>query len=168
MRKLSACAASIALAASGLSAAAPAAAQDYSPSRMIRAVDTADLKAIVTSLGHELKGEGEFGNVSVSASSDSGTNYLVVGTACDVGDIAGCQGVMMQVRFDADSDITDQALLQANLTQAAVNTWRDSSGTIGITRYVVLDHGVTMANLRENVAVLLSLTPSVVETLLGE
>ncbi|AKM06866.1 YbjN domain-containing protein [Pelagerythrobacter marensis] len=168
MRNLFKLATAAAFAAGGLSLAAPASAQTYSAGRVIEAVTTSDLKAIVTSLDHEVVAEGDYGNVSISARSDTGTNYLVIGTACNVGDVAGCQGVMLQVRFDADPDITTDALIQANLTQAAVNTWRDPSGTIGVTRYVVLDHGVTMANLRENVLVLLSLTPSVVQTLLGE
>lgn len=75
---------------------------------------------------------------------------------------------MVQIRFDADASIADERLLRANLAQAAVNTWRDQSGTIGVTRYVVLDHGITMANLRANVLVLLGLAPSVVQTLIGE
>jgi hypothetical protein len=119
---------------------------------------------------HGKKDENEvnYGPVSVAAQTESGTNYLLIGTACNVGDVAGCQGVMVQIRFDADASIADERLLRANLAQAAVNTWRDQSGTIGVTRYVVLDHGITMANLRANVLVLLGLAPSVVQTLIGE
>ena len=76
---------------------------------------------------------------------------------------------MMQVRFDPVSTITDSDLARANLQEAAVLTWRDTSdGTIGVTRYVVLDYGVTMKNLRENVRVLLGITPLVIEALVGE
>ena len=65
--------------------------------------------------------------------------------------------------------LNGSVLARANLSQAAVSTWRDTAtGTIGITRYVVLDHGVTMANLRENVLVLLGLAPSVVNAMLAE
>ena len=149
--------------------AAPASAQDYAPQRVVASVDTDDLKAIVGSLDHTLLNEGQFGDVSVGAESEDGTKYLLIGTACDVGDVAGCQGVMMQVRFDAVSTITDSDLARANREQAAILTWRDNSdGTIGTTRYVVLDHGVTMANLRENVLVLLGITPLVIKAMVGE
>ena len=149
--------------------AAPASAQDYAPQRVVASVDTDDLKAIVGSLDHTLLNEGQFGDVSVGAESEDGTKYVLIGTACDVGDVAGCQGVMMQVRFDPVSTITDSDLARANLNEAAVLTWRDTSdGTIGVTRYVVLDYGVTMKNLRENVRVLLGITPLVVEAIVGE
>ena len=149
--------------------AAPASAQDYAPQRVVASVDTEDLKAIVGSLDHTLLNEGQFGDVSVGAQSEDGTKYVLIGTACDVGDVAGCQGVMMQVRFDPVSTITDSDLARANLNEAAVLTWRDTSdGTIGVTRYVVLDYGVTMKNLRENVRVLLGITPLVIEALVGE
>ncbi|MEL7689920.1 hypothetical protein [Citromicrobium bathyomarinum] len=149
--------------------AGSASAQDYAPERVVASVDTDDLKAIVGSLDHTLLNEGQFGDVSVGAESDDGTKYVLIGTACDVGNVPGCQGVMMQVRFDPVSTITDTDLARANLNEAAVLTWRDTSdGTIGVTRYVVLDYGVTMKNLRENVNVLLGITPLVVEALVGE
>lgn len=148
--------------------AGAASAQDYVPDRVIGAVDTDDLKTIVASLDHQLLQAGQNGDVSVDAQSEDGMKYRLIGTACDVGGVAGCQGVMMQVRFDASSTITDTDLARANFEQPAILTWRDNSdGTIGTTRYVVLDHGVTMANLRENVKVLLGLTPLAVETLIG-
>jgi len=168
MRKVHLPATAIALAcASAL--AAPAQAQGYSAERLVKSVDLDDLEAIVESLGHTISEEGTFGKASLSATDPEGTSYFLIGTACGANGVPGCQGVMMQVRFDPDDAVTDASLARANLSQAAVNTWRDpADGTIGVTRYVVLDHGITMANLRENVNVLLSLAPSVVDTLLGE
>jgi hypothetical protein len=44
----------------------------------------------------------------------------------------------------------------------AVSTRYDpGSNVLSVTRYVVLDRGVTMANVAENVAVLLALVPEV-------
>ena len=152
----------------GLSAA-PALAQDYAPQRVIKAVDLDDLKAIVESLDHTVVEEQSIGEISLTASDGDGTKYLLIGNACNLDGIAGCQGVAMQLRFDGDPSVSDTDLARANLSQAAVSTWRDTAtGTIGITRYVVLDHGVTMANVRENVLVLLGLAPSVVNAMLGE
>lgn len=165
MRKVRCLITAVALACAG----APAQAQGYSADRLVRAVTLQDLEAIVESLGHTVSKEGTFGENSLSATDPEGTSYVLIGTACDINGIPGCQGVMMQVRFDPEESVTDASLARANLAQAAVNTWRDpADGTIGVTRYVVLDHGITMANLRENVNVLLSLTPRVVDTLLDE
>lgn len=170
MRKVDLLAAAMMLAgASAAAAPAQAQPQGYSANRLVRSVDLGDLKAIVESLGHRISEEGKFGEVSVSATDTEETNYILIGTACNANGVPGCQGVMMQVRFDPDESVDAESLARANLSQAAVNTWRDpANGTIGVTRYVVLDHGITMANLRENVNVLLSLTPSVVDALLEQ
>jgi len=169
MRKVHLLVAAIVLAGGGGAGIPAAQAQSYSAERLVNSVDLDDLKAIVKSLGHTVSGQGKFGEVSLSATDAEETNYILIGTACDVNGARGCQGVMMQVRFDPDESVDAESLARANLSQAAVNTWRDpANGTIGVTRYVVLDHGITMANLRENVNVLLSLTPSVVDALLEQ
>ncbi|HSJ79298.1 MAG TPA: hypothetical protein VK913_11245, partial [Erythrobacter sp.] len=60
-------------------------------------------------------------------------------------------------------------LAKANLEQAALNTWADFEGkTLGFTRYQVLDNGVTMANIRENVNVLLALVDAAYPAAAGE
>ena len=169
VRKVHLLVASIVLAGGNVAAAPAARAQGYSAERLVKSVDLDDLKAIVESLGHRVSEQGKFGDVSLSATDAQETNYILIGTACDANGVPGCQGVMMQVRFDPDESVDAESLARANLSQAAVNTWRDpANGTIGVTRYVVLDHGITMANLRENVNVLLSLTPSVVDALLDK
>ena len=149
--------------------AGSASAQDYAPQRVVASVDNDDLRAIVQSLDHELIDFEDEGEVSVGGRAEDGTKYLLIGTACDVAGVEGCQGVMMQVRFDPVESVTDADLARANLGQAAILTWRDTSdGTLGMTRYVVLDNGITMANLRENVLVLLSITPLIIDTLVGD
>lgn len=164
MRKLSAfltaCAAAIAI------VPVQASAQSYQADRVVKSVQVADLKAIVTSLGHTVDGEKVAGDYSVRGLTDNGLRYLLIGTACDVQEIAGCQGVMMQVRFSNDTGqpISYEKLNQANFEQAAINAWYSpDSNTLGVTRYVVLDHGLTMANLKANVDVLLSITPQVMD-----
>ena len=62
-----------------------------------------------------------------------------------------------------------QTLAAANLEQAALNTWADfEDKTLGFTRYVVLDYGVTMANIRENVNVMLAITEEAYPIAAGE
>lgn len=142
----------------------PVAAQAYSPARIVEGVRLGDLKAIVASFGDEVINEGMAGDTSLAARSADGTVYLLLGTAC--GDEAlGCQGVNMQVRLDAEA-VDHEKVNALNMAEQALNTWFDPrTNTLGFTRYVVLDHGITMANLRENVAVLLAIAPTAAESL---
>ncbi|MBD3729945.1 MAG: hypothetical protein IE933_09585 [Sphingomonadales bacterium] len=157
-------AAATALAVSLSPMMAPAAmAQSYVPDRVKKSVETEDLVAIVKSLGHTVDETAVFGDEgerSVRATDENGVTYLLIGTACDAGDVKGCQGIMMQVRYDLSEGVTYETVAKANIQQAALNTWVDfEGGTLGFTRYQVLDYGVTMANIRENVKVLLDVYP---------
>ena len=138
----------------------PVAAQTYNAEAVKKSVTQADLLAIVGSLGHQVMEEGADGENYLIAQDDEGVNYFLIGTACDVNGVPGCQGIMMQVRYDLPPATTPETLANTNMDQAALNTWADfEEGTLGFTRYQVLDHGATMANIRENVVVLLSLVP---------
>ena len=151
------------------SMAVPVAAQSYRADEVKKSVTQADLVAIVGSLGHKLQEEGPAGENYVIAQDEEGTNYFLIGTACDVNNVPGCQGIMMQVRYDLPPGTTAETLAKTNLEQAALNTWADfAEQTLGFTRYQVLDHGATMANIRENVIVLLSLVPEAYPLAAGE
>lgn len=139
--------------------AAPAAAQEYDAQTVKLSVTTADLSAVVGSLGHEILEVDESEKMVVARDKD-GVIYFLFGTACDVGGVSGCQGIMMQVRYDLPPEVTFETLARANFDQAALNTWADfEQKTLGVTRYQVLDYGATMANIRENVSVMLGLAP---------
>ena len=147
--------------------AAPAAAQ-YVPDQVIAAVDLEKLQSVVKSLDHEVLSVGEGGAIALTATSDGGLIYSLTGTACEAGGVPGCQGVMMQVQYGVPDTASYRTLAEANLQQAAVNSWMDpANGVVGFTRYVVLDKGVTMANLRENILVLLAIAPNALETVKG-
>jgi hypothetical protein len=147
--------AAAALALAGL--AAPAAAQDYEAGRVVLSVDQTDLAAIVTSLGHTVKELGTNGETYVAAESEDGIIYLLFGTACDVNGVPKCQGVMMQARYDLPEGTTLETLAKTNNGQAAISVTADfEEKALIFTRYHVLDYGVTMANIRENVNVLLA------------
>jgi hypothetical protein len=164
-RALAAVAATLTLAG----AAAPLAAQDYSAERVKKSVDQNDLLAVVGSLGHQVREQGTADDIFVAAESEDGVTYVLFGSACNVNEVSGCQGIMMQVRYDLPPGTTAQTLAAANLEQAALNTWADfENKTLGFTRYVVLDHGVTMANIRENVNVLLAITEEAYPIAVGE
>jgi hypothetical protein len=160
-----------ALAAAGFltAAAAPAVAQDFVAERLVKSVTQDDLLAVVGSLGHQVLEQGTEGDVYVVAQDPDQTNYFMFGTACDLSDVPGCQGIMMQVRYDLPPGTTFETLAKTNMDQAALNTWADfEDKTLGFTRYQVLDDGVTMANIRENLNVLLALVPDAYAMASGE
>ena len=145
------------------------AAQSYSPEAVKKSVSVGDLKAVVSSLGHTVSAEGDFGDTSLTVKTEDGFIYLLIGTACDANGVPGCQGIMMQVRYTLPEGVTYETVAKANLAQAALNTWVDfEDQTLGFTRYQVLDYGVTMANIRENVNVLLDVSAAAYETATGQ
>ena len=150
-------------------AAAPATAQTYDAKRVVVSVKQADLEAIVKSLGHTIKETGQPGETYLAAESEDGMIYLLFGTACDVKGVPGCQGVMMQARYDLPATTTYQTLAKANDDLAAIGTTADfTEKSIIFSRYHVLDHGVTMANIRANVDVLLGLVGDAYAIAAGE
>lgn len=157
-----------AAAAAALMVAAPVSAQTYSAEIVKKSVTLADLGAIARDLGHEVLEIDEAEKMVVARDKD-GTTYFLFGTACDVDGVAGCQGIMMQVRYNLPVGVTFETLSAANMSQAALNTWADfEDKTLGVTRYQVLDHGATMANIRENVAVMLALAPLAIAVAVGD
>jgi hypothetical protein len=157
-------------AAFAMTVAVPLSAQTYVAEKLVKSVNQDELIAIVGSLGHQVKGQGEAAdNIYVAAEDEEGTTYLLFGTACQINDVPGCQGVMMQVRYDLPATTTFETLASANFGQAAINIWADfEDKTLGFTRYHVLDHGVTMANIRENINVLLELVAESYPVAAGE
>ncbi len=106
-------------------AAAPAAAQDYVADQVKKSVVTADLAAVVGSLGHQVIEAGEGDEVLVIAEDANQLKYALIGTACDAGDISGCQGVMMLAQFDLPPGTTYETV------QCPIcNMSRSTSGSI--------------------------------------
>lgn len=139
-------------------AAAPVAAQSYDAKRVVVSVKQADLEAIVKTLGHTIRETGKPGETYLAAESEDGIIYLLFGTACDVKGVPGCQGVMMQARYDLPAGTTYQTIAKANDDLAAIGTSADfAEKSLMFTRYHVLDEGVTMGNIRANIDVLLAL-----------
>lgn len=150
-----------------LALAPAAAAQDIAADRVERAASMGEMEAVVGALGHEVEAK-DAAKHSLRAADGEGTRYVLTGTACDIDGVPGCRGIVMQVLYDADAAVTLEKLAEANLNQVAVSTRFDpQSSVISVTRYVVLDGGVTMANVGENIRVLLALAPEVMGIVLG-
>jgi hypothetical protein len=151
-----------AFAALAVAAASPAAADDFQPEQVVSAISLAQLKQVVGALGHKVEAE-DAKDRTLRATDGNGTSYVLTGAACDIDGVPGCRGVAMQVLVSANGEVPDARLAEANLEQAAVSTrYYPDTGAISVTRYLVLDGGVTLANVAQNIGVLLALTPEVI------
>jgi hypothetical protein len=161
----------LATAALATAVAFTASAEDFSANvsladddRVVRSVSLEDLKALAVSEGHTITETGGEGDVSVRATNSDGLIFHLIGTACQTEYSEDCLGMMIQVRYDDDEDVTAELINDANLAYAAVSTWWDKdSETVGVTRYVILDGGQRMENLKINLQNALALGPLVAD-----
>ncbi len=140
--------------------------------RLVKTVSLQDLQTILIEEGHTITSTGDDGAISVRATDTAGSGLIfnVLGTACDLeGYDPGCLGINMQVRYDADGQETLERINEANLMWAATSTWYSATGTdgnsptVGITRYVILDGGMTIRNIKDNLVNLLAIAPQVAD-----
>lgn len=146
-----------------LSAAALGAQAD--DTRILTSATLADLQSIVVEEGHTIISTGNEGDVSVRAKTAEGLVFNVNGAVCDSEYADGCLGISMQVRYDADGKETLERINDANLMWGATAAWYSAGGidgntpTVGISRYVILDRGATMGNIKDNLLNLLAIAP---------
>tara|TARA_R110002051_G_scaffold2408_4_gene12600 strand:+ start:2487 stop:3044 length:558 start_codon:yes stop_codon:yes gene_type:complete len=161
----------LAVAALAVAASFTASAEDFSAdtsladdARVVRSVNLEDLKALAVAEGHTITEVGGDGDVSLRATTPDGLIFHLIGTACASEYSEDCLGMMIQVRYDDDEQVTAEKINQANLTFAAVSTWWDKEGeTVGTTRYLILDGGQSMENLKVNLQNALALGPLVAD-----
>jgi len=148
--------------------AAPAFADD---NRIVKSVSLQDLETILVEEGHTIMSTGDDGAVSVRATDTNGTGLIfnLLGVACETEYSDDCLGINMQVRYDADGQETLERINEANLMWAATSAWYSPDGTdgysptVGITRYVILDGGMTVRNIKDNLLNLLAIAPQVAD-----
>ena len=146
------------LAGVAMISAASAPAQTTPNTRLVSSITEADLVALVRAEGHTIDATHPFESPSVRGKTKDGLLFLLIGSACDKNGVPGCQGIMMQVRYDENSSVTTAGINKSNLNEAALSAWWDEADdTVGFTRYVVLDDGVTWMNIRQNLRILLSI-----------
>ncbi len=135
--------------------------------KIVKAVSLQDLQTILVEEGYTINSTGDDGAVSVRATDTAGTGLIfnVLGTACDTEYSDDCLGINMQVRYDADGQETLERINDANLMWAATSAWYSAGGTdgnsptVGVTRYVILDGGMTIRNIKDNLINLLAIAP---------
>lgn len=133
--------------------------------RQVRSVFLEDLKAVVVAAGHNI--ESVSGN-SVRATNENGLIYNLEGTVCENEVRPGCLGISMNVRYDGDDMVTYEKLNYANLNWTPVSVALQGSigttdSTLIITRYVILDGGMSMGNITDNLANALSIATTVAD-----
>ncbi len=133
--------------------------------RQVRSVFLEDLKAVVVASGHTITAaEGN----SVSATNANGLIYSLDGTVCENDIRPGCLGININVEYEGDDMVTYEKMNAANLNWTPVSVALEGDigtedSTLIITRYVILDGGMTMLNVRENLANALSISVAVAD-----
>ena len=139
-------------------------------SKVVKSVSLQDLETILVEEGHTVMSTGDDGPVSVRATDPTtGLIFNLLGVACETEYSDDCLGINMQVRYDADGQETLERINEANLMWAATSAWYSPDGTdgksptVGITRYVILDSGMTVRNIKDNLLNLLAIAPQVAD-----
>jgi Putative bacterial sensory transduction regulator len=119
--------------------------------RVLYGVVLDDLRALAASQGATITSEKNEGDVSLIAKNNSGLIFNLVGKVCELDGRIGCLGLSMEVRYDDDASVTLDKINEANRTYAAAKTtWYPEKKTFIVNRYMILDGGESMANLKVN------------------
>jgi len=145
------------------SLSAPVSAQTYDANLVKDSVTKADLIAIVGSLGHKVR-EGTNGPFIVAVDAPDGLMYTLQGTACNA---RACKGIRMYVGYGMPSGVPLEMVNKINIFRHAFTT-TFSTGVLTFSRYLILDDGVTMANISKNIEVLLSAAPTLLAIAKGD
>lgn len=134
----------------------PLLAQDYKATRLVKTIDGEALAAIAEGLGHTVETKRTEGTQRVVAVTADSLKYVMSGTACNE-DTTACKGILMQVVYSDASAVTDADIIRANNERVAVTAWVDrDDDQYGFSRYLILDEGMTMGNIRRSIEVLLA------------
>lgn len=132
-----------------------------SDSRLVRRVGMEDLKAIVVVRGDTILSLNTEDGPLVNAETDDGFKYSVRGSACGT---QGCLGVNFSASYSKPQGLTDAIIAVTNQKRAAVSTWRSGNG-LGFNRYIILDGGQMMENVKANLDVFVQVAPIAYEDL---
>lgn len=126
-----------------------------SDSTLVYSVAENDLRDLVLARGDTVDAMHPFDDPSVRGKTADGLKYLLIAVDCPDNGQTGCKSLMMQIRYTADDDVTLKGINDAAYGEAAVSSWwNQEGGTIGFTRFVYIEGGVTWGNLKQNVNLL--------------
>lgn len=142
-----------------LCAAVPLASVAQAPTVGVRARDMVigsvgpgDLQLLLDDMGAHftMSGANDRQAPYVFATSKDGMSFGIY-TACANADGTDCRGIEFLAVFKSDRSIEEVSAIDQSY--AAVSVYKSAPDTVNVSRYVILDHGVTWANLLENGAV---------------
>lgn len=133
---------------------------------VISSVQLDDLRLLVDELG---------GTFLAAGQNDAGAPFLFARlpdgltlgmyTVCTDATATDCRGVEFMAAFGSGLPDRDVATIDRAFT--AVSVYKPDDETVNVSRYVILDHGITWANLKENARVFEALCGRVAERLSG-
>lgn len=112
---------------------------------LMTSISIDDLEYIVETQGHELE-ELIPNNVAVMAMGVNGVRFFMQGTACNAE--RTCQGLHIWMTFDGA--MSYERANEINYEFAAVSAIVKDRNGYQISRYLILDNGTTMANIKSN------------------
>lgn len=123
-----------------------------SPDMMIGTVGAGDLHLILDGMGAKLTltGVNDLQAPYVFAVSRAGMSFGIYTACADPGG-TDCRGIEFLTVFDSERSVEDISAI--NQSYAAVSVYKTDDNTVHVSRYLILDHGVSWANLLENAAV---------------
>jgi hypothetical protein len=123
-----------------------------------------DLKSTVTEEGDTEEEKTHY----LEAKSESGLIYAVYGAECDSKETTQrCRGAEFIASFELADDSDVDEVLEL-IDYAAISDYKGSDGDLKVSRYVILDNGITPANLKVNIEVFLSISNKVWDLLEDE
>ena len=122
------------------------------PDMIISSVTLDDMRLLLDDMGarYSAAGVNERGAPFVFAVSQSGMSFGLYSVCAD-DEGTDCKGIEMLAVFGSNRPA--EAVEQLDQAYAAVSVYKPTADTVHVSRYVILDHGVTWANLLENAAV---------------
>ena len=112
---------------------------------LMTSVSLDDLEYVVETQGHTLE-ESFPQSAAVMAIATNGERFFMQGTACSA-DLT-CQG--LHIWMTINGEMTFERANELNYEYAAVSVLAKEDDTFQISRYLILDHGTTMANIKAN------------------
>ena len=134
------------------------------PDMLISNVRLDDLRLIVDEMGGAFlaAGKNESGSPFVFARLPDGLT-LGIYSVCADAEATDCRGVEFMAAFGSRLD--DARIAEINRAYSAVSVYKPDPDTVHVSRYVILDNGITWGNLLENAAVFDALCGKVADRL---
>lgn len=135
-------------------AATPPSPPSAADNRLYAAVTIADMRRIVETRGDTVIEQEADDRPRMTARTADGLRYNLTGNACDAQQ--SCNGLVVQIFYEEEPGLTLEGVNNANNESGAVAIfWERAAHLFGFTRYIILDGGVTMANIEANLDVLI-------------